>query len=1315
MSNLLFPWFPGPFRRRGHRLLRWVISAVAVASSALGGELVFRSDVVNPDARADAFVRILDNQKTLDVPLGSFLEYDIYFSSENVSFGGGVCLITRKGSVIKDPCPKDQHGISTHFEGGAPDLERMAKGKWYHRKIPLDSLSGVPADEVFLAASAAYARKAGQNEVHYRDICLTDASGRKITDLMPGLGSIPYPLVLHAPYVRDISVEAPNVVSGSFQPDRYLLAVDEKLTGSIVLKNFDPGKAASVAYNLKIERISDGTVVFESPQDSIQIAAGAESSIPVKLEQLVAGNYRVQLYLAAEDSRAVVSSAAITSMTKEAIAARPKPFSKRGFAMGSVGITGGDSPQTLPLIRELGANFYQVRVDWAQIEPAPGQYDVSRIQGFAAMARRCGMSLEIDFYSGFPSYSVPLWYRGDVMSSNTGKNDLGNRFAAISYWAPARQAGLKALQYVLEQCNASDVVAWNAWQGGNFDSFYLIHGSPDEVGMQDYSKWSQERFRGYVREKMGGSLEKANERYGLHLLSWDELQQPSPDRNGLNLGTLWSDFMEYRSWSVERAQKEASALLMAGAPKAHHEYFYGGGMERLGINGNDYDVGLRNSLLYNGSLHHTASPGAENNVYLGTVRRQFGIPFSIETAGTPANPAEHQHAMFELLSQNASAYTYIQWIGRGLVSVPGADLGFGEFRPALERMQNAKPAGSSVAVVYPYSNMIIDPWNRILPGVKAAERFIRRMETVGYDTDVYTDRTENVQWAQYPLVVVAFSSALAPNFVKEIATYVEQGGKIVLLSDTGEHTPGDKSERFALLKKLGIASGESERKALIGKPMAIFNAEGLENLSVELSNWRPLPPLPKDAKVWALDKAGAPSVATWKRGQGEVMIWAGWPNQDTAAGTPSVVYGKAGSYATAVTAFPVAFDKVIENFAGVKLPMTCATPDVLFALRKQKNNRFVVLLNNSNHPTRADVSVPLPPGSQHAFDLTRMAALEDVVAKEGRGGFSVDLEPLEVAVVQLSPEEIKPPVVDFPLRARRVLPPETALSGAALQKMFLPASAVQARPGGRVATTEQADLRVSLPSPGRYQLLLQTATNAPAPMVRDDSGTVLSPSVSEAIGKGRFSIPFEAKAEEQTLRFPKGMLIDWIQIQPAFRPVGPALVSPVQENPGAFPGLNFQRTTDIESDLIRSGTPPDGSEWHKVIPGDNGAIFLKDATGSKSGLAYVSWQIEAPKAIQTILGIGTDYGLKLWLNGEQIFDSTQKRRKGPAEFNEFNLPVTLKEGTNILFAKTVSGADGWFVQVNSNLQKAPTKDEAAKFDACTDAAGLKATGKNEMP
>ena len=76
-------------------------------------------------------------EKRIDIRAGDALEYDVYLFAGNPMPVGGIDIDTDRGN-LRDAGAVDQDNVRAH---GDATLDR-AKGKWYHRRIPLDALAG---------------------------------------------------------------------------------------------------------------------------------------------------------------------------------------------------------------------------------------------------------------------------------------------------------------------------------------------------------------------------------------------------------------------------------------------------------------------------------------------------------------------------------------------------------------------------------------------------------------------------------------------------------------------------------------------------------------------------------------------------------------------------------------------------------------------------------------------------------------------------------------------------------------------------------------------------------------------------------------------------------------------------------------------------------------------------------------------------------------------------------------------------------------------------------------------------------------------
>lgn len=749
------------------------LTAAAAAASA-AAEAVLKEGALRLTSRSTVsgvhdfvVVAISSPGRGFTLPDKAFLSYEVKLRPDSVNPFAGINLML-DGQDLRYRYSRENEIIT--------DVSAF-RGRWGERRIDLARMANRRIYEVY-AVAGFHQMRPGNIGAEFRNIRIVDANGRTLCDLTPGKDSLLYyPLLHHTKFVKDVKLEIPGAAGARFRPSRYLASTETELTGTLYLHNFDPAAAREFDYSLKIGNRIPAC-------GKLRLNPGETRELPVKIGRLAAGDYKPEIQV----NGRTIREFAVSIRTQADLKKRRRAWEKSGTALGIVPMTaaGAGGIWNIPAMRELGGNYYQCRIDWAMLETSPGKYDCSWFLPYLEMARDCGVDVQLDFYSGYPAYSVPAAYRKYEMVLNDGSRH-GGTGTPIAYWNPGFDAGLRAMeQFYNAGLKHPAVVAFNAWTGGSMDSYYGLLSGRERRNIMDYSPWAVETFRTFVREELKYSLEEANRRYGLRLKSFDELVPPQPIRGKLDLRPIWNDFMRYRSWSVSRMQDRSSSVIRRIAPAAAIEYLYGGGLPAA-RQGNDYNQGLRNAMKHNGSIHHTAAPGAVDLMYLGALHRNFGVPFSIETAGTPASMPEHQWAMYELLRESASGFTWIS--SPGLTYRPPAGYAMGEYRQAFDRLQTARPLAPAIALIAGTAQQKIDIFNEN-PEVRGALQNLRKiathLEAAGYETDVFTDETPNVDFSRYALVIDPGSAALTRECADALANYVRSGGKLLALKSSGK-------------------------------------------------------------------------------------------------------------------------------------------------------------------------------------------------------------------------------------------------------------------------------------------------------------------------------------------------------------------------------------------------------------------------------------------------------------------------------------------------------------------------------------------------
>lgn len=128
---------------------------------------------------------------------------------------------------------------------------------------------------------------------------------------------------------------------------------------------------------------------------------------------------------------------------------------------------------------------------------------------------------------------------------------------------------------------------------------------------------------------------------------------------------------------------------------------------------------------------------------------------------------------------------------------------------------------------------------------------------------------------------------------------------------------------------------------------------------------------------------------------------------------------------------------------------------------------------------------------------------------------------------------------------------------------------------------------------------------------------------------------------------------------------------------GPFPwnasdGLNLNHVDPNHVDL--DGAVGDRN-WKSHTTGPDGTLNLIAAAGNHTNaVAYAYAELQSAEAQDVILGIGSDDGVKIWLNGDPVHENHVDRGLVP---DQDQAPAKLKPGKNHLLAVVTQGAGGW--------------------------------------
>ncbi len=128
----------------------------------------------------------------------------------------------------------------------------------------------------------------------------------------------------------------------------------------------------------------------------------------------------------------------------------------------------------------------------------------------------------------------------------------------------------------------------------------------------------------------------------------------------------------------------------------------------------------------------------------------------------------------------------------------------------------------------------------------------------------------------------------------------------------------------------------------------------------------------------------------------------------------------------------------------------------------------------------------------------------------------------------------------------------------------------------------------------------------------------------------------------------------------------------------------FMQAGRSGSELFDTVFPPEEgkAQWRKLPMGEGGydaaEIALDRLFGTTECVAYLQTVIVSPDNREVVLHIGSDDGVKVWLNGRLVHAHNVQRGHSAGEDQ---VTVTLKRGENPLLLKITQGVGGWAASV----------------------------------
>jgi hypothetical protein len=215
---------------------------------------------------------------------------------------------------------------------------------------------------------------------------------------------------------------------------------------------------------------------------------------------------------------------------------------------------------------------------------------------------------------------------------------------------------------------------------------------------------------------------------------------------------------------------------------------------------------------------------------------------------------------------------------------------------------------------------------------------------------------------------------------------------------------------------------------------------------------------------------------------------------------------------------------------------------------------------------------------------------------------------------------------------------------------------------------------LSAPRPGIYSLEVNVVPLEDSPRYEIVQG---AEPVGDMIRFGedqdRIAIRFARRGEDRDRR---RLVIDSFRLVPYKEFIKEWMVIGPWDNPENT-GLATPQAPEEVIDFSREYTGKDGQRvtWQETVVGENGYVDLVELLEpDQNAVAYAYVKVIAPETMRKTLYVGSDDGVRVWVNGEMVIDHSVKRGIEP---DQDSADVRLQKGPNSLLLKIDQGDSAW--------------------------------------
>ena len=478
-------------------------------------------------------------------------------------------------------------------------------------------------------------------------------------------------------------------------------------------------------------------------------------------------------------------------------------------------VAGTAQPWTLSTFQKFaseGVTGVEVNMDWATVEPSPGQFNWTTLQTYLQYCHETHLKLIPIFWEYGAPGNPPNWLPGGNEITSTGASAVEPAF-----WS---QRAFNAYSTYVTQ--ALTTLSKSPAFGGAYIAYgWLDAGYGPSTGYAGYAPQDIAMFRQWLAQRYG-SISAFNQTAGTDYASFATVPAFVPGQSQFSI------YQQFRIWSYKTLLGRVLAMARKATPAPLYIY-YGGGMNSVGQLGNLPDSVFWVAQKYHAAVTMDTAIHTAFDALFGFLSQSYRVPVLNEWTPVPGSPGQLAQwlGQYPLEGSYAAGEDYYKYQGTGqqqsyfAVTYPN----YLAWHPVLDQIQGSLPP-YKVGIMLGYDQVLHnDLGPGITGGVTTLGNYLRAVRPAA---NVFTDLSVldgAVSLNQFHTIIDWNNDLQAPNLnhllLTDLKAFQANGGIII---------PGPAVANANAFAPLDLPDGQFTVQTVLGQ-QAVVSQLGVSGTS----------------------------------------------------------------------------------------------------------------------------------------------------------------------------------------------------------------------------------------------------------------------------------------------------------------------------------------------------------------------------------------------------------------------------------------------------------------------------------------------------